>query len=162
VRLMKPERFEQVMLVIRVTGVKRGNPFLEGGHYFACWPTSQFDAGPVAHAVFRLLQHVEQLVERLAGNGNRLIQRPAFVGYAINAAMLAVAARVAQVVLHVADDRVLPIEEVKRSIWADFQIAGAEVRVSRANNRLLLDAPEAGAVVFELVAQNALKANHVG
>ena len=45
-------------------------------------------------------------------------QREALVGHPVDAAMLVIAVRIAEVVLHVPDDRVLPVEEVDRPVRA--------------------------------------------
>src|SRR5438093_1220697 len=100
----------------------------------------------------------KQLGDRLAGDRGRLRQRPALVADAVDAAVLAVAAGVAQVVLHVADDRVVPVQEVDRPVRPHADVGGPEVRVAGRHDRLLLDADEARVLVLDLVAEDALEA----
>ena len=89
-------------------------------------------------------------------------QRPALVGDAVDAAVRAVAAGVAEVVLHVADDRVLPVEEVDGAVRPDLEVRRAEVRIGGGDDRLHLGAGEAGTLVLDLVLEDALEADHVG
>ena len=91
---------------------------------------AQLGLDPVAHAVFRLLEQVEQPLDRLAGDLHRLEQRPALVGDPVDAAVGPVAAGVAEVVLHVADDRVLPLEEVDRPVGPHLDVGRPEVGVA--------------------------------
>ena len=123
---------------------------------------AQLDAGAVADAVLRLLQDSSSLLDRLAGDLGRLQERPALVGDAVDAAVGRGRGWVAEVVLHVADDRVLPVEEVDGAVRPDLDVRRAEVRVGRGEDRLDLGAGEAGAVVLDLVLQDALEADHVG
>ena len=55
-------------------------------------------------------------------NRRRLIERPTVVRNPIHAAMRMVAIRVTQVVLHVTDDRVVPVGEVNRTVRPDLNI----------------------------------------
>src|SRR5262249_14678920 len=89
-------------------------PFLHSGNYFSAVTGAQFDFGPVTNAVFRLLQQIKELLDGLPGNLGWLEQRPALIGDTVDATMGLITARVTEIVLHVTDDRVLPIEEVNR------------------------------------------------
>ena len=60
----------------------------------------------------------------------------ALVGDAVDAAVGAVAVGVAQVVLQVADDRVLPVDEPDGAVRPDLQVGGAEVCVGGREDRL--------------------------
>ena len=122
----------------------------------------QLDLGAVADAVLGLLEQVEQLLDRLAGDLGGLQERPALVGDPVDPAVDPVAARVAEVVLHVADDRVLPVDEPDRAVGPDLEVGGAEVGVGRGDDRLDLGAGEARVVVLELVLEDALEADDVG
>ena len=77
-----------------------------------------------------LLEQVEQRGDGLAMNFLRLEQGTAIVRDAINAPLHFVAVGVAQVVLHVADDRVMPIGEIDRAIGTDADRGRAEVRIA--------------------------------
>src|SRR5438552_1295280 len=76
--------------------------------------------------------------------------------------MYLIPARIAQVVLHVADDRVLPIEKIHGAVRADLDGVGPEIRVAGIDNRLDFDSGEARALVADLVLKNALETDDVG
>src|SRR5262245_45104081 len=61
-----------------------------------------------------------------------------------------------------ADDRVVPIGEVQRAVGGHLQVGGTEVWIAGIDDWLLLDRREARAVIGDLVAENALKADDVG
>ena len=133
VELVDPEGLEQMVLVIRCPCVSRAaDPCLQGRENLVGVPRSQLDLDPVPHSILGLLQQVEQSLDRLAGDLHRLEQRPAFIGHPVNAAVSPVAAGIAKVVLHVADDRVLPLQEVDRTVRPDLDVGRAEVGVGRA------------------------------
>ena len=81
---------------------------------------------------------VEQLFDRLAGDARRSFQRAAGVRHAVHAAVDAIAIGIPQVVLHVADDRVVPVGEVDRPVGTDLEVGRAKVRIGRVEDRLLL------------------------
>jgi hypothetical protein len=84
----------------------------------------------MAHAVGGVLQVFEQRGDRLAVDGDGLLQLAARGGDAIDAAVFVVAVRVAHVVLHVADDDVVPVGEVERAIGREDGIGRTEVLVA--------------------------------
>ena len=57
------------------------------------------------------------------------LERTSFGGDPIDAAVALIAFGVADVVLHVADDGVLPVGDIERAIVAKFGISRAEVRI---------------------------------
>ena len=76
--------------------------------------------------------------------------------------MVVVAVGVAERVLHVADQRVEPVDDVQRAVGAELDVDRAEVRVGRlaaAARRLV--GREARAVLLHLVAADALEADAV-
>ena len=56
-----------------------------------------------------------------------------------------VAVRIAEVVLHVADQRIEPVADVQRAVGAELEIDRAEVRVARLQQRIDRIGGEAGA-----------------
>ena len=86
----------------------------------------------------------------------------AFSGDSIDATVQMVAAGVAEVVLHVADDRVLPVEHIQSAIAADFHIAWTKIAIRRVENRLHFLRKEACSLLFELVLSHSLEPDHVG
>ena len=72
VRLMQPQRFEQVVLVLGILRVEsRRSTSCGAAITSSVFAAAQLDAGPIADAVLRLLEQVEQLVDRLAGDLRR-------------------------------------------------------------------------------------------
>src|SRR5258706_14865850 len=123
-RLMEPQSLQDLMLILWIVLIKLIQPRFYSGNNFHCWPSTKFNSGPIANPVFWLFQQIKQFVDRLSGNLDRLQQRPAFVSDAINAAVFTVTARIAQIVLHVSDDWVVPIEEIDGTVRTDFEIGG--------------------------------------
>ena len=72
----------------------------------------------------------DYLAPRLAVDRHGRVQRAPLGGDAVDAAVRMVAVRVAHVVLHVADDDVVPVGDVKSAIFAEDGIAGAEILVA--------------------------------
>ena len=79
------------------------------------------------------------------------IERPARVGHAIDPAVQPIARRVAQVVLHVPDDRVVPVGDIQRAVGADLGVDRPEVLVGGLQDRLRFRPFETGAVFSQLV-----------
>ncbi len=75
--------------------------------------------------------------------------------------MHTVAVGIAEVVLHVADDRVLPIGEPESAVGTHFEIGRPEVGIAGGDHWFDFGAGKAGAVVVELVLQDSLKADDV-
>ena len=75
--------------------------------------------------------------------------------------MLVISVGVSHVVLHMPDDGILPVGDIKGSIASDFDIAGAEIRVARNDDWLDFLTGDVGAVVLDLVLQNPQKADAV-
>ena len=115
----------------------------------------------MADSVVFLFEQIEQLRNRLASNGGGLEQVATFVADSIDTTVNLVTGRVSQVVLHVTDDRVLPVCEVDAPIRSDFDIGRAEVRIGGEDDRLNFGGSEAGVLLLQLVLQDPLEADHV-
>ena len=91
----------------------------------------QLHTRPAANPVHRMLECRQQDRDRLAFD--RHVRRQVALGHrdAVDAAVLVVAARVADVVLHMADDRVGPVGHVQRPVVTDLEVAGTKVGVGR-------------------------------
>ena len=72
-----------------------------------------------------------------------------------------VAVRVAERVLHVADQRIEPVDDVKRSIRPELEGDRPEIGVGRLQERLDRRARESRAVFLDAIPQNALEADVV-
>ena len=156
-----PEGFAEVVLVGRVLLVELGGPGLHGGEHFARGVAAEFATGAVAGAVFGLLEVLEEFGDGSAGDLRGLHQRTLRVGDAVDAAMLAVAVGIACVVLHVADERIMPVDEVERAVRGELEVHRAEVAVGRGEEVAVGLAGEAGAVVGLLAEADAEEADGV-
>ena len=130
VLLMQPECFEQMMGVFFLVRIELLDPLLGGGDDFLGVALAEFDARAMANAIDGRFQILEQSGDRLAVDGDRLLQRAADGRHAIDAAVRVVAIGIAHVVLHVADDDVVPVAEIQRAIGCEDRIGGAEVLVA--------------------------------
>src|SRR4051794_5376231 len=83
------------------------------------------------------------------------------IAQAVNSAVDMVAAGVAQMVLHVPDDRVLPFQEINSPVRADFDIDGTKVGIIGLHQRLDFCSNKAGIFVRDLVLQNAEETDDV-
>src|SRR5262245_4965060 len=75
--------------------------------------------------------------------------------------MRMVPVRVAQMMLHVADDGILPVAKINCAVGPDVDRHWAKIRVTGANQVLLPLAFETRAVLAHLHAINPLKPNHI-
>ena len=146
---------------VALFGFQAFDPALHRRNHVLRFAAAQFDFGPVSYAVVLAFQQFQQTCHRLAGDLRQLGRLPAFVAQSVDAAVFAVAVRVAQVVLHVADDRVLPVGNVQGSVRPHLGIYRAEVRISAQQHRLEFAAPECCSVVFDLVPEHALHTDAV-
>ena len=69
---------------------------------------------------------------------------------------------VPQIVLHVADDRVLPVEHIQGPIATNLHVAGTEVLIRRIQNGFHFFREEAGPLLLKLILGHSLKSDHVG
>jgi hypothetical protein len=106
VPLMQPQGLGHVVLVPWVTLVQLRDPRLQCRHHLGGVVLVQLDLRQLAREVLRLLEQIEQRRDGLAVDLRRVHERPAFVRDPIQPAVIVVAIGVADVVLHVADDRV--------------------------------------------------------
>ena len=73
-----------------------------------------------------------------------------------------VAVRIALRILHVADERIVPISEPKRAIGTDLGVGGTEVFVGRFEQVRNALAVEPGAVLADFPARDAIHVNNAG
>ncbi len=90
---------------------------------------AQFNPRAVAHAVDGMLQVLQQRLDRLAVDLDRLLQRPALHREAKDSAVLVVAVGIANVVLHVTDDGVVPVRNIQRAVFANDGVRGTKVAI---------------------------------
>ncbi len=154
---MDPEPLHPLVLIIRIIAVERGEPCLGRGDDLARVPRTQLDLRAGADPVLGTLEQLQQGLDRSAGDLRRRREGAPLAGHPIDPPVSPVAARVAEVVLHVADDRVLPIEKIDRAVGPGLDVRRPEVHdQSTSQHRLDLGAGEARALVVDPVAEDAL------
>lgn len=86
------------------------------------------------------------------------------IGDAVDAAVVVVAIRIARVVLHVADEGVVPVHDIERAIGGELEVHGPEVAIGGGNqvgdefalvaSAVLADLAHAGAEEADAVADH--------
>ena len=165
VPLVDPEGFEQVVGVLDLGRVELLGPLLDGGDHLRGVMLVQLDLGALADVVFVLGEQRDEVLDGLAVDLLRRQERAAGVGQAVEASVLVVAVRVAQVVLEVADEHLRPVHDVERAVGGDGDAGGTEVAglllVGLDEVREEGLTLEAGAVFGDLRAEDALDGDHV-
>ena len=159
--LVDPEPFDEMVLVFGILQVERGQPLFRGGNHLGRRPRTQFGPGPISRAVFVDLERVEHPLRWLTGDPRRCDERPILRLHPPNPAVEVVAIRVAKRVLHVADKRVVPVDQVEAAVCTKLQIDGPEVGVVRLEQRIDGIGREPGAVITHLVLEDPLEADAV-
>ena len=126
---IKPDGLDLVVSMAWVGWVELGHPGVEGCLGLGRVAVPQLALGPVAVAVLGALQDVEQLAKRRTVNLRHLLRLGPLGHDAENAAADPVSAFVAQRVLGVALDRVVPVADVHRSVGSVAQIDRNEAEV---------------------------------
>ena len=72
-----------------------------------------------------------------------------------------IAAGIAEMMLHVADDRVLPLQEINRAVGANFDVGWPEIGIIGLDERLDFGANETGICVRDFVLQDTEKTDDV-
>ena len=152
VLLVQPEGLEQMMGLGLVVGIEALHPGLRGGDHVLRGTAGQFDPRAVPHAVHRRLQVLEERLDRLPVDRDGLLQRSPGRGEPEDAAVRVVAVGVADVVLHVADDHVVPVGDVERAVGAHDRVGGPEVAVLALEERPHRGAPDLARLPARVVA----------
>src|ERR1041384_191823 len=102
------------------------------------------------------------MLDRLTGNGSRLQQGPRGIGHSINSPVQMIAARIAQVMLPVADNRFLPIQKINRAVGRNVHARGTKIRIVRLHERRLQGfARKTGILLLDLDPVNALETDDI-
>ncbi len=130
-RLVHPEGLQAVMLRLGVGRVERLRPRAEEGEDFPGVPLGHRSACHVAIVIERRLEEVEE-----RGHGRARYARGLEEGAALrrdlpDPSMTVAAARIAEVVGHLADDEVVEVEDVDRAVGAHGDVHGAEAVLLR-------------------------------
>ena len=157
---MEPEALQ--LSVIGVGTVRVSKPLRRSGDHVGRRASGQFDPRAITGAVIVALQNVEQLLNWLPRDRRGLHQRTPFGRDAVDAAIGSLATGVSQVVLHVADDWILPINKVERAIRRGLHVHGAKIWIGREEDRFgFFGRTEARILILHLVIEDALEADHV-
>ena len=159
VSLIEPERFLKREGVLRFFGVELFHPLAESGDDLAGFTFAQLNLRAVADAIDRMFQVIEQGGDRLAVDGHWFLQRLLLVDQAVDTTVLLVAVGIADVVLHVADDHVLPVRDVEPTVCAENRVGGAEILVIAVEEAVGRGAPDLAGLelVFPVLKAVALE-----
>src|SRR3954471_9198297 len=105
-------------------------PFAQSLNDFGRIVLPEFDLRPFTNLVLRIFQQIQQSRNGRASNVWPFIKRTLGTCDSVNAAMLVIAVRIAQVMLHMPDDWVLPVREINRSIRPDVDGHRPEIRIA--------------------------------
>ena len=133
VRLLNPQCFAAVSVVVGRRGIFAGQPSWDRSHDFGFWSVSQFASDSVAGSPFVLAELFEQFRNGLAVLGRGLDQGSFGVDQPIESTSNVVAIRIALAVLHVSDQGVGPVAEPQRAVGSDLRIRRSEVFIARAD-----------------------------
>ena len=137
------------------------DPSLGCLNHFGCIAGPQFSSGAVAGSVFRQLQVFEKFMDGSPGNFGWLDQGTRRIGHAVDTSVNMIAVGVTGVVLHVANQSILPIHHVKRTVGSKLQVGWAEVEVLGYQEIVTVFGGEAGVLIHHLVLLDAEKADVV-
>ena len=127
----RPQPFEPIVLEGRRLRIELRDPGSHSRHDLRLGAAVEFELGPVADPVSWVGEELDELGHGAAADRHRLGHGLAIHHHPVDAAVDSVAAGVAEVVLHVADDRILPVGEVDGAVGPHLEIGGAEVWIAR-------------------------------
>ena len=147
--------------MVGVLGIEARQPRCDGRDHLGGRPGPQFGAGPIPRAVLIGLQDIEQRGHGSAGDLRRHDERAIFGPHPPDPAVGMVAIGVAERMLHVADERVVPVHEVEAAVGAELQIDRPEAPVVGLEQGIDRVGREARALLPHPVLQHALEADAV-
>ena len=111
-----------MVLMVFLVRVELTDPRAGCGDHFGGVSSAEFDPGAIAHPVLGAFEEFEQFSERLIRDEIWPHRGPALDGDPVDPSMVAIPAGISQVMLHVADDGVVPVEEIEGPVRADLYI----------------------------------------
>ena len=114
----------------RIRRIECFRPSFQSCDDFVCFSAAEFQACSVAGTVLLGHKRSQNLWNRFAFEFRGPERLFTFRSDPIDTTVLVVSVWIAHVVLHVADDGVLPVSNVQGPVAADFDVAWAEVRVT--------------------------------
>jgi len=155
--LMEPEGFGEMMRVIGMSGVEGAEPFGERGLEGVCGEIPEGAAGTVAGAVLVGFEKVEELGDAGTDDLGGGVEGAVFPGDTPDAAFARVATFIAEGVLHVAEDGVVPVGDVEGAFGAELEVDGDAGFVVRFEDFAEAIVFEGGAVFRPIVEEDALE-----
>ncbi len=160
-RLLTPGRPEGLQLQPLIIAVGIGKPVRRRQHLL--WrSTAELPLGSLPGVHLGKLQVLEQRGDRFTFDPRRLDERAIGTGDPVDAAVGRVSQRIPRAVLHVADERVMPVEKIETAIGPDLQITGTEVSVGRLDQILAKPALDFAAILDDLKILDAQEADRIG
>ena len=154
--LMEPKRLGEMVRVVGVRGIERNQPFLEGGPDGLVGKIPEDAASAVTGAVFVGFEEVEQFFDARSDNLGRRVERAVFPSHPPNAPLARVPPCVAEGILHVAEDRVVPVGNIERALGAELKIDRDARLVVRFEDFAEASVLEGRSVLRPVVKQNPL------
>ncbi len=163
--LHHPQRFELAMgecfYIVIVIAVLLVQPLIDRADDLVGVAGAEFHAGEVADVVFVSLEQSDHVGDRRPFDFGDFEQRFVLVADSPNPTVVFVAFGIAQIVLHVADQRVEPIDDIECSIGTELHIDRAEVGIAAGEQRFDRRSFEAAAFFGHPVVQRAEEADRV-
>ena len=135
-RRVGADRFEEVALVRRVVRIQARDPLSEGGGNRLRVATGELALRLVARPALGRFEGGNYVLKRRIQEPRRLHQGRRGRADPPDPAVRLVARRIAILVVLVADDRVIPVDDVDRAVGADLHVDRAEVPVAGMDERL--------------------------
>ena len=120
-----------MMGFISLASIKLFYPIFSCCNHLICRMFTEFNSGAVAHTVDRMLEIFEQLGNGFSIDSHWLLQRFFGVNHSVDAAMSVIPVGVADIMLHMTNDDIVPIRYVEGSVGTEIRIRGAHVPVIR-------------------------------
>ena len=129
VLLVQPQCLEKMVGLGFIVRVKVRHPLDRRRDDGVRVTAAQFDSSPVANPVDRMFEVLQQRLDGLVVNLDRLLQRSPLHGQTDDAAMHVVTVGVTNIVLHVTDDGVVPVGDVQGAVFTDDGVGRTEVSI---------------------------------
>ena len=161
VPLVHPQCFHELVFMSGIVTVEARHPTLHRGDHLPRIVPVQLELGPFAHLVLRFLEQLEQRFDGLTVDGRSWEQRPALVGDPVNPPMPVVPVGVPQMMLHVPDDRLVPVGKVNGAVRTGGDGDGTKIRIARFNQMFQRPAHQPGSFLGDIHPKNAAKPDDI-
>ncbi|MEQ1771921.1 MAG: hypothetical protein ABL879_19015, partial [Devosia sp.] len=134
--LIRPHRLDQMVIVMGIVAIELADPAPEFAGDGVRFASAQFEARLVASPILRAPEKIHQSRNGRTGDLRARHERPALGRDPPNPPAVIIAPGIAEIVLRVIDDRIIPIGDVDRTVGTDLDVNGPEIRVLRFDERL--------------------------